>query len=149
VRWGGRSHRNSRKEAGFTLVEVLIALFVFAVASLAIAAMTFMSIQGNAMTNQMSQATFLAQDKMEELLSLQTYNQFKITGLTSTSDNVTGDQTGGGVYTRNWAATCNGGPPPDVDVFPQPSACWVTVTVVWVDFKGNHQVNARSLWRVN
>ena len=68
MRWGGRSHRNSKGEAGFSLVEVLIALFVFAVASLAIAAMTFMSIQGNAMTNQMSQATFLAQNVMEELL---------------------------------------------------------------------------------
>ena len=149
MRWGGRSHRNSRKEAGFTLVEVLIALFVFAVASLAIAAMTFMSIHGNAMTNQMSQATFLAQDKMEELLSFQTYKDFIEKGLPFTNDQVAGDQSGGGVYTRNWAATCNGGPPPAVTDLPQPSACWVTVTVVWVDSKGNHQVNARSLWRVN
>ena len=66
--WFGRSHRSRKKQAGFTLIEVFIALFVFSIATLAIAAMTFMSIQGNAKTNQMSQATFLAQNVMEELL---------------------------------------------------------------------------------
>lgn len=66
--WIGRWHRNCKGQAGFTLIEVFIALFVFSIAALAIAAMTFMSIQGNAKTNQMAQATFLAQNFMEELL---------------------------------------------------------------------------------
>jgi len=135
------------KTAGFTVIEMMIALAIFSIAALAIAAMTFMSIQGNAMTNQMSQATFLAQDKMEELLSFQSYKDFKDTGLAASSDAVAGDQTSGGVYTRNWSATCDGAVPPATTVTPHPSACWADVTVIWADAKGSHQVAIRSLWR--
>jgi prepilin-type N-terminal cleavage/methylation domain-containing protein len=147
----GRWHRNRRKQAGFTLIEVFIALFVFSIAALAIAAMTFMSIQGNAMTNQMSQANFLAQDKMEELLSFQTYPSFKNFGLGASSEQVTGDGIigAGGTYTRAWAATCAGAAPPDVAVLPHPTACQITVTVSWADSKGNHDVDVVSLWRAS
>ncbi|MCM2264935.1 MAG: prepilin-type N-terminal cleavage/methylation domain-containing protein [Desulfuromonadales bacterium] len=144
-RWGWL-RRNSKNKAGFTLVEVLVALFVFSISALAITAMTFMSIQSNAMTNQMSQATFLAQDKMEELLSFRNYAEFKTAGLAFSSDNIAGDQSGGGVYTRNWEATCNGAPPPPI-TDPAPSSCWVNVKVGWKDSKGNHEVDIRSLWR--
>jgi len=132
VRWGGRWHRNSKGEAGFSLVEVLIALFVFAIASLAIAAMTFMSIQGNAFTNQMSQANFLAQDMMEDLLSCQTNTELD-SALASPTPPL-------GAYTRSWVSTGPG---------PTANSRWLTVTVKWADVKGNHQVVARSLWRVN
>jgi prepilin-type N-terminal cleavage/methylation domain-containing protein len=152
----GRWHRNRRKQAGFTLIEVFIALFVFSIAALAIAAMTFMSIQGNAMTNQMSQANFLAQDKMEELLSFQTYEDFKDTGLSASSEPVAGDGIigPGGAYTRAWSASCPPGtPPPLPDPNPNPdldpTACQITVTVSWADSKGNHDVDVVSLWRAS
>lgn len=125
------------KEAGMTLIEVLIALFVFSIASLAIAAMTFMSIQGNSMANRMSQSTFLAQDKMEELLSFRDVATLQA-ALALSPESVDGNGAAGGTYTRTWLSTGNG---------PTAASRWLTVTVTWEDAKGNHQVVVRSLWR--
>lgn len=139
--------RSGKGQAGFTLIEVFVALFIFSIAALAVAAMTFMSIRGNAMTNQMSQATFLAQDKMEELLAFPNYTVFGAAVLAASSDSVAADRQAGQVYARNWTATCAGGPPPPANTNPPPSSCWVTVNVSWRDANGTHQVVVRSLWR--
>jgi prepilin-type N-terminal cleavage/methylation domain-containing protein len=138
VNWFARWHRNRRKQAGFTLLEVFLALFVFSIAALAVAAMTFMSIQGNAMTNQMSQATFLAQNVMEELLTAE-----DMTGVPLNVDHVetnlkSDGNTPGGAYTLNWVVTGNG---------PTVSTRWVRVEVSWVDVKGDHHIVIKSLWR--
>jgi prepilin-type N-terminal cleavage/methylation domain-containing protein len=55
------------KENGFTLVEVLIAVMVLAVAFLAMYQMQAMAVRGNETANQVTIATMLAQDKMEEI----------------------------------------------------------------------------------
>jgi len=55
------------KEKGFTLVEVLIAVMVLAVAFLAMYQMQAMAVRGNETGNQVTIATMLAQDKMEEI----------------------------------------------------------------------------------
>jgi len=55
------------KEKGFTLVEVLIAVMVLAVAFLAMYQMQAMAVRGNETANQVTIATMLAQDKMEEI----------------------------------------------------------------------------------
>ncbi len=55
---------------GFTLVEVLISLFIFAVGVLAVASMQISSYAGNDRANIGSEATTIASDKLEELLSL-------------------------------------------------------------------------------
>ena len=55
------------KEKGFTLVEVLIAVMVLAVAFLAMYQMQAMAVRGNETGNQVTIATMLAQDKMVEI----------------------------------------------------------------------------------
>ena len=55
------------KEKGFTLVEVLIAVMVLAIAFLAMYQMQAMAVRGNETANQVTIATMLAQDKMEEI----------------------------------------------------------------------------------
>jgi prepilin-type N-terminal cleavage/methylation domain-containing protein len=55
------------KEKGFTLVEVMIAVMVLAVAFLAMYQMQAMAVRGNETGNQVTIATVLAQDKMEEI----------------------------------------------------------------------------------
>jgi prepilin-type N-terminal cleavage/methylation domain-containing protein len=55
------------RENGFTLVEVLIAVMVLAVAFLAMYQMQAMAVRGNETGNQVTIATVLAQDKMEEI----------------------------------------------------------------------------------
>lgn len=56
-------------EKGFSLVEVLIALFIFAVGILAVALMLDTSIQYNSSARLMSEATEIAQYQMEKLMN--------------------------------------------------------------------------------
>ncbi len=57
-------------EKGFSLIEILIAITVFAIGILALGKMQITSIKGNSCANELSRATILAQDKTEELISL-------------------------------------------------------------------------------
>ena len=62
---------------GFTLIEVLIAMTVFAIGILGVAAMQLGAIKGNSYSSHLTEATTLAQDKMEELMMLD-YNDSKL-----------------------------------------------------------------------
>jgi len=55
------------KKNGFSLIEVLIALVLFAVGVLGIGAMQIGSIKGNSFSQEVTQATVLSQEKLEEL----------------------------------------------------------------------------------
>ena len=65
------NHRTqSRKKGyqqGFSLVEVLVAILLLTVGLLALAKMQTQAVASNSFGNQLTQATFLAQDKLEEL----------------------------------------------------------------------------------
>jgi len=55
------------RENGFTLVEVLVAVVVLGIAFLAMYQMQAMAVRGNETGNQVTIATMLAQDKLEEI----------------------------------------------------------------------------------
>ena len=55
---------------GFTLLEVLIGLVILAFGLLAIAGMQITSVKGNFFSNNMTQASILAQDRLEVLRNL-------------------------------------------------------------------------------
>jgi prepilin-type N-terminal cleavage/methylation domain-containing protein len=55
---------------GFTLLEVMIALAIFAIGILAVSAMQINSINQNAGARMQTEATSLASDSMERLLAL-------------------------------------------------------------------------------
>ena len=74
---------------GFTLIEVLIGLVILAFGLLAIAGMQITSIRGNFFSSNMTQASILAQDRLEVLrnlnwsdapLSVGTHNEGTISG---------------------------------------------------------------------
>jgi type IV pilus modification protein PilV len=52
---------------GFTLIEMLIGLVLLAVGLLAIAGMQIKSVKGNSFSGNMTQASILAQDRLEAL----------------------------------------------------------------------------------
>ena len=58
------------EEGGFTLIEVLIAVMVFAIGTLAIATMQGTAIRGNSMGRHSTEATTLAMTWLEDLASL-------------------------------------------------------------------------------
>ena len=83
---------------GFTLIEVLIGLTIFAIGILAIASMQLKSINLNTSARIQSEATVAAVDCMERLLSLP-YEHPEL-------DESTGvQQTQSGPYTVNWQVT--------------------------------------------
>lgn len=55
---------------GFTLIEVLIGLIILAIGVLAVAGMQITSIIGTSFSSNMTQASVLAQDRLEFLKSL-------------------------------------------------------------------------------
>ena len=62
--------RKSKKDEGFTLIEVLIAISIFAVGLLAVATMQLSAIRVNSTAGQITTRITWAQDKLEELMAL-------------------------------------------------------------------------------
>ncbi len=81
--------------SGFTLIEVLIAIIVLVIGLLGVAGMATTVITGNTLGREITTATTLAQDKIEELKSADYAN---IT---------TGSDTRESVYTRTWTVTAD------------------------------------------
>jgi type IV pilus assembly protein PilV len=57
-------------EKGFSLIEVLISLVFLAIGLLAIASLQVTSVRGNFFSNNLMQATYVAQDRLEFLKNL-------------------------------------------------------------------------------
>jgi prepilin-type N-terminal cleavage/methylation domain-containing protein len=60
----------NKNENGFTMIEILAAMLVFAIGILAVGQMQVTAIKGNSFASGLTEATTLAQDKMEELIML-------------------------------------------------------------------------------
>jgi hypothetical protein len=58
------------KEEGIYFVETLFALFILSVGIISISGLFLLSIKQNAMAEDMTQTSVLAQDKMEELMNI-------------------------------------------------------------------------------
>ena len=75
----------SRNNRGFTLVEIMIAVFILVVALLGLISVTVMVIKGNSFSKTMTTATTLAKDKMEEMKNLG-YSDTPSSDTTTTED---------------------------------------------------------------
>ncbi len=122
-------------EKGFSLVELLIALTIFAFGMLAVATMQTAAMRGNMLTRSLTEALRnYNQNKAEQLLSLRYSNA-------NLSDDADGPTTHGpevayaanGVaYTTSWSV--------EKDAL-YTGAKSVTVTTSWKDQFGNHNVS--------
>ena len=106
--------KNSTK--GFTFLEVLVAIIILTIGMLGAATFMVSIIKSNNYSNQISIATTLAQDKIEELKNI---SYASITSGTESNIDENGDA--GGIYTRTTT----------VDNTSHPSWSEVTVTVSW------------------
>jgi len=60
-------NKKIKEEWGFSLIEVLIAVVFLAIGVLAIAGLQVTSVRGNYFSNNLMQATYVAQDRLEFL----------------------------------------------------------------------------------
>jgi len=60
----------TKKEEGFTLIEVIIAISILTIGLLSLASMQVSSIRGNAFASGVTEATSLAADRLEKFLAL-------------------------------------------------------------------------------
>jgi type IV pilus assembly protein PilV len=132
---------------GFTLLEVLIAVSIFAVGLLAVASMQLTSIQGNAFGNEMTTATFLAQAQLEWLKS-QSLDEngpldptpdmgFPQPPFVDANNPMDANGTPGGIYNRSW----------EVLAGPSGDSRRIAVTVAWSSGMGSHSVTLRTITR--
>jgi prepilin-type N-terminal cleavage/methylation domain-containing protein len=70
----GIESRKSEGNLGFSLIEVLIAMAIFAIGILAVGSMQISAINNNASARMRAEATVLASEKAEELMSLPNYD---------------------------------------------------------------------------
>jgi prepilin-type N-terminal cleavage/methylation domain-containing protein len=78
---------------GFTIIEVIFAISIFAITLVAAGSMQFNSIRNNRTGNMVSQANMFAKDKIEELINMKSWKL---------PEGTFSDQSDNGVYTRTW-----------------------------------------------
>lgn len=106
--------RAIRQRDGFSIIEVLIGLTIFAIGVLGIGAMQISAIRGNQTSQRFTEAVSLATDRMETLINLP-YNDAELIGEHSAST---------GPYTVSW----------EVDADTPIGGCkTIRLTVSWQD----------------
>ena len=108
--------RQEDPQQGFSLLEVLVAILLLTVGLLAMAKMQTHAVASNVFGNQLTQATFLAQDKLEELrllneCYLEVLARPQISWTTADQDVVDNYNSQLGDTEDNWVE--NDGPDPD------------------------------------
>jgi len=119
---------------GFTLIEALVALSVFAFSLVGLAYLMNSAVQTDVQTRRMTAATTLAQQKLEQLCNT------SYTGVVRSASpewlNEAGETTGDTFYKREWNVD---------DDIPAVGMKNVTVTVAWIDRWGSHQVELQTI----
>jgi type IV pilus modification protein PilV len=103
---------------GFTLIETLLAMAIFSVGILAVGSMQISAINNNASARMRTEATILASEKVEELMSLEDYNDPLLGTDTQSASSANN------IYCIEWSAT---------EDSPIPSTKTITLSVRWTD----------------
>jgi len=123
------SRRVLASRAGFTLIEVLVAVSIFAVGMLGLAAGAISIMRANKTAQFHTMATTLVQEKLEQLKST------SVAFVSSCANNCETAPTYLGVtFTRTWDVAVNQ---------PQPGLKQITVTIQWSDYT-SHTISVIS-----
>jgi type IV pilus assembly protein PilV len=117
-----------KRTKGFTLIEVMVALVILAIALLALAGLMLTTTRNNSFGGHMTEAATFAQDKLEQLRAA------PWTGIIAGADTVLGST--GISYSRNWLTKDT----------PDGTQRWVTITINWSDptKKASHSISLRA-----
>jgi type IV pilus assembly protein PilV len=115
------------RSKGFSLVEVMIAMLILAIALLALAGLMVTTTRNSSFGGHMTEASTFAQDKLEQL------RVSPWTGVATGNDTLQGST--GITYTRNWTVTPN----------TNGDQRWVSITLTWTDPTKNSNHSMRLL----
>ncbi len=107
----------NKKQNGFTLIEVLIGLVLLAIGLLAIAGMQITSVRGNFFSKNLSEASVLGQDRLEELRN-RPYGHAELTVGNHNDGTIPGT-----IFTRDY----------NVSIVPNTTMLSIVVNVRWRD----------------
>ena len=97
--------KSKRKQEGWTLIEVLVAIVILCVGLLAVGTMQISAIRGNFMGGNTSIALTLASQKMEDLLNRNYTDAALANGAHTEQVSDSGVVAAGGFYRRDWTIT--------------------------------------------
>jgi len=107
----------SRGNPGFTLIETLLAMAIFSIGILAVGSMQIAGVNNNASARMRTEATVLASEKVEELMSLDYDDPLLDSDQHSESSP-------NNIYCIQWSAT---------EDSPTPAAKTIALSVRWTD----------------
>ncbi len=116
------------EKKGFSLVEVLIGLIILAIGILAIAGLQITSIVGTSFSNNLTQASVLAQDRLEFLKGLPLNDARLDTGTYNDALDI-------GIFKRSYQTNRNA----------NPNFVTITYTVSWLEKGVTHTVSFRTI----
>ena len=122
-----------KKENGFSLIEMLIAMSVLAFGMLAAASMQYSTVRNNTTGNTSTQANSLARAQLEMLKSQDIGSTALAVGDYVDTAPVDANGNPGGIYNRSWRIDPLG-----------TSARRIRVTVEWTKFGRSRQVIVRT-----
>jgi len=127
-----------KSNKGFSLIEVLSSLTVFAVAAAGLAGTTMATIKTNSVSRSTTAASALVQDKVEELRSMDPLSNPPDFAAGYHSDSLnpmsaTGEAQGG--YTRTWKVSRD---------TPAIGLAEVVITVGWTGADGDNAISAAT-----
>jgi prepilin-type N-terminal cleavage/methylation domain-containing protein len=122
-----------RKQKGFSLIELLIAMSILAIGMLAAASMQYSAVRNNSTGNVSTQATMLAKAQLEMLKNQDIDSATLAPGDYSDPTPIDGNGNPGGIFNRSWRIDPLG-----------TSARRIRVTVQWKKFGGPRRVEVRS-----
>jgi len=122
-----------RKDNGFSLIELLIAMSIMALGMLAAASMQYSAVRNNTTGNTSTQATMLAKSTLEMLKNQDIDSTALAVGDYFDSTQVDANGNPGGIYNRNWRIDSLGA-----------SSRRIRVTVEWTKFGDTRRVIVRS-----
>jgi type IV pilus assembly protein PilV len=107
---------------GFTLIEVMIAIFILVITMLGVISVTCTVIRGNSFSKTMTTAITLAGDKIEGLKNTPYSSIAGGTDYAKSDSTIQSAQTSESIYTRNWVV--------NIDT-PATGMKTITVSVSW------------------
>jgi type IV pilus assembly protein PilV len=122
-----------KKDNGFSIIELLIAMSIMAIGMLAAASMQYSAVRNNTTGNTSTQATMLAKATLEMLKSQDIGSTALAVGDYEDPTGVDAGGNPGGIYNRNWRIDPLG-----------TNSRRISVTVEWTKFGGTRRVSVRS-----